>query len=211
MKSFKDYHNELEEENINENVATGVFKVLGFGAAGLAGAWVVSLMVLGVAKTGRSIIENLKKSYTTLTNKDVEALKSAFNKEKKSSAVKEQIEEISKKKRKFEDLLGTTYDYIENKDFESAHKEYMKLTNAQRAMPELNQSIIEACTKACGEPPIYVKTPGNITYQKIKTVTGNIRIARAAALATQEKIKAMASTPIDDSTDSDDSKEEENG
>src|SRR5574344_54618 len=156
-----------------ENGTMTAAKILGIGAAGILSAWIISLLCLGASKAGTKMYENFKNSKLGNVGK----FKESFNKEKK---------------RKFEDVLGGVYKSIEEDDFDSAHEEYMKLSNAQRAMPEINQSVIEACTKHCGEPPLYVKTPGNSTYQRSKQGNGDIRIARAAALAVQEKIKQMA-------------------
>ena len=171
-----------------ENGTMTAAKILGIGATGILSAWIISLLCLGASKAGTKMYENFKNSKLGNVGK----FKESFNKEKHDMSVKDQLNSVEEKKRKFEDVLGGVYKSIEEDDFDSAHEEYMKLSNAQRAMPEINQSVIEACTKHCGEPPLYVKTPGNITYQRIKQVTGDIRIARAAALAVQEKIKQMA-------------------
>lgn len=166
----------------------GAMKVIGIGAMGIASAWLVSLICKGLAKAGGSMMNNFRNA--GFTKDKFSSFKRNVDKERKTDAVKDQSTNMSDRRRKLDGILGPVYVAIDNDDMDEAHKEYMALTNAQRAMPEVNQSIIEECTKKYGLPT-YGHTPGSICYQKIKAIT-DIRIAKAASVAVEEKMKELA-------------------
>lgn len=165
----------------------GAMKVIGIGAVGLASAWLVSLIFKGLSKAGGSMMDNFRSA--GFTKDKFSAFKKNVDKERKTDAAKDQSISMSDRRRKLEGILGPVYKAIDDDDMEEAHREYMALTNSQRAMPEVSQSIIEECTKKYGLPT-YGHTPGSICYQKIKAIT-DIRIAKAASVAVEEKMKEL--------------------
>src|SRR5574344_2140920 len=205
MESLKEYlknKENLEQDNeiLDEGIISFILKVLGFGAAGLASAWVISLIAKGAGSTYRSSANNIKTAYTSVTGKEFDGsvFRRNLSKEKEKSGVKDAEKSSAENKKKFSDILGPVYSAIDDDNSTVVDTEYTKkaslaysrLSNAQKAMPEINQSVIEACTKKYGLP-VYGHTPGSISYQKIKAITGNIRIAKAASLAVEEKLKDL--------------------
>jgi hypothetical protein len=92
--------------------------------------------------------------------------------------------EFEKINDKYEEELMHIYNAIEEKDWEEAKNEY-KLLNKNK---EIKQCIVEKIVDVCGEPPIYINSPGNETYRVIKKIMGQ-QFAIQITNAFSEKIK----------------------
>jgi hypothetical protein len=193
MKDFKDYLIEEEEKQIElelkEDVPQTVANILGFATGGIAIAFGASLLTLG----GLTAIKGLKFLWQKIkkTAKDILKPKEIITKAKTDPQVKKIKEEIKETKKKFEDELKHVYIAIGQKDFDTASEEYNNLSSTFQNNPDVIKSIVAEITRVIEQPPIYIQSPGNQTYQAIKKVL-NIRIARAAAMATEMAIKSSS-------------------
>ena len=98
--------------------------------------------------------------------------------------VKKVEEQIKQAKRKYEDELKQVYLAIGQKDFDTAGEEYASLDKTLQDNPDVIKAVVADIARVVEQPPVYITSPGNKTYQAIKKVL-NIRIARAAAKATE--------------------------
>lgn len=189
MKTFSEY---LEDKEYNDTLEEGVGTIIGIGAGGLAAAWVVSLLAVGVRKVGNTIWGNLKTAFS-LSDNQIKTLKEKFNKESKKPVASEYKERIQTINRKYEEQLGSVYNAIDNKDWDSAKEEFHDLTKPEQNTPGLKQAVIEEIVKVVGVPPIYITSPGNETYKIIKKIM-DIQTARGAAIMFSKKIEEMSNS-----------------
>jgi len=183
---FEKYLEEKETEQIerelNEDVASFIASALGYGATGLAGAFGGTLLILGGIRAAKGLVG--------LWKKIAKGTRELFNPSKVIREVKTDArvskvkQEMIVTKDKYADELKYVYLAITNKDMKQAKEEFDKISPNLQNSPDVHKAIITEITKSLRMPPIYIQSPGNKSYQAIKRVI-NIRVARAAAAATQ--------------------------
>lgn len=223
-ESFSYYYNDIEEkqldeEMVNEEVATIVMAVLAFPSVVALFAWVGSILFtsyfrgLGritgkVVSMWRSLFSDMK-DYITRDN-----VQKAVKDLAQDPKAKDQLRKTDKNKRAFENELKKVYEAIESKDFELAKEEFDKAPKYIQNNPDVHKVIIAEISRILKEPPIYVSSPGNETYRAIKKVI-NIRVAKASAYATKMAMgkNLKNSSPVeiesDDRVETDDSEDSE--
>ncbi len=221
MKTFNEYiedqnDTELDEELLLEDPVTIIAGILAIPTLLVLAAWGSSIVAAGYYK----FLSSMTNRTVNVWRKVVNDTKNKVNKNRVISNVKEmaynpkareQGRVMKENKRKFSEELAKVYSAIEAKDFNTAKVEFGKVDKDIRHNPDVYKVIIFEITKALKEPPLYVSSPGNKTYQAIKKII-NIRVARASAMATKMAIeKSLRNDDIRSMEDEDDttSKEEE--
>lgn len=177
MKTFREYYEDKEHEQINEELTTAII-------AGLFGL-PAGLTVLG---WGASIIYkyarmNTKKfSKMAKTWRDFKDLFRSKNPEKKikktaenmrsSPEVKKAERQVDKLREKYAEPLKEIYEAIENKNPEEAKELVQRLEDKYKNNPEVKTALIDKILEVYKEPPIYIKSPGNDTYAAINKIVG---------------------------------------
>lgn len=198
MRDFKEYIEEqdekqLDEELLLEDPATVVAAVLALPTLVAVGAWGASVVAAGYYRFLSGMVEKTTAIWRRLF-KDV---KGKITKDRVAENVREmardpkareQARQMKEDKRKFEDELGEVFSAIDNENFDEAKQAFNALDKNLKNNPDVHKVIIHEISKALKEPPLYVSSPGNKTYQAIKKVL-NIRIARAAAMASKMAIE----------------------
>lgn len=198
MKDFKEYiseqdETELDEELLLEDPLTVVATILALPTLIALGAWGASVVAAGYYRVMSGIIDRIVNTWRkvfqdTKGRIDKNRVKQNVRQMALNPKAREQARQMKEDKRKFEDELGTVFSAIEDKDFAAAKEEFGKVDKNIRNNPDAHKVIIVEITKALKEPPLYVSSPGNKTYQAIKRVI-NIRVARAAAMASKMAIE----------------------
>ena len=192
MEKFKTFLEEREEEEysqmLNEEPVTIALAILAVPTA-------VALVALG----GTFVVSGYIKFMTSIINKIITAWKNIFSNVKtvgkkevvqtvreiaKDDRVRRARKEIEQDKREYEEELGAVYKAIEDQNITNAKLEFTKLDKNFKNNPDIHKVLISEISKSFKEPPLYISSPGNKTYQAIKKIM-NIRIARAAATATK--------------------------
>jgi hypothetical protein len=187
MDSFKDYINNKEEEQLDEDIAGAIGTVLGLTTAGIILAWGGSLLVYAGTTAASKIVgvwRKIKEKIDVIRGIKKEDVKEAVDLMKQDAKVRLEKEKNERHRREFEEELTDVYSAIEKKDFVNAREAFNRLPKTLKDNPDVAKVVIAEVTKEMGEPPLYVVSPGNKTYQAIKRII-NIRTARAAADATR--------------------------
>jgi hypothetical protein len=184
---------EINEEIIDESFASIVGNTLGFASAGIAFAWVVSLIILAMSKGGSTVINNIKKAGNNLgiDREKLDNIKANFIEKKNSPIVKNQIIKTKTNINRFEEPLKDVFEAIRNDDFKLAKEEYKKLPAQYKTMSAINNAIIGAVVKQTGEVPISIQSRGNSAFNAVKTII-NIRVAKASSIASKVAIKKLS-------------------
>jgi len=198
MKDFKEYiseqdEKELDEELLLEDPATVIITILALPTLVALGAWGASVVAAGYYRVMSGIIDRIvttwRRVFSDAKGKiDKNRVKANVRQMALNPKAREQARQMKEDKRKFEEELGNVYSAIEDRDFNAAKAEFDKVDKNIRNNPDAHKVIIVEITKALKEPPLYVTSPGNKTYQAIKRVI-NIRVARAAAMASKMAIE----------------------
>jgi hypothetical protein len=191
---LEDKDEALFEEELNEDVMGAISSVLGYTIAGAAIAFGGTLLVLG----GKKYVLKLKELWQKIlgNRKPKEDSREPTPDEvmrdiETDAKVKAEKIKIEEKKRAFEEQLHEVYIAIEARDFDKAKQEFLAVDRNLQNSPDVHKAIIMEITKTLKEPPLYVKSPGNNSYQAIKRVI-NIRVARASAKATELALVSAA-------------------
>lgn len=198
MKDFKEYISEqdekqLDEELLLEDPATVVATILALPTLLAVGAWGASLVATGYYRFLSGIVEKTAEMWRKLF-KDV---KGKITKDRVAENIREmardpkareQARQMKEYKREFEEELGEVYKAIEEKNFDDAKQAFNALDKNLRNNPDVHKVIIHEVSRVMREPPLYISSPGNKTYQAIKKII-NIRVARAAAMASKMAIE----------------------
>lgn len=194
MHSFKDFYEakeeqELDEEILNEDAVTIVMTVFALPSIIALFAWAGSLIFVSYLKglgfvTGK-VVRMWKQVFSDISGYiNTDTLNSSVRQISRDSKTQQKVQENQRNKRAFENEMREVYSAIEIKDFETAKNEFSKAARFIQNNPDVHKVIIYEISKVLKEPPIYVSSPGNPTYQAIKKVI-NIRVAKAAAYATK--------------------------
>jgi hypothetical protein len=175
------------------NISPEIGKILGFAAGGLVALWVTSLILLLFSKGLKNIWGNIKRAGENMgfTGDKIEKIKSKILSKKESPQVKKEMTEIIDDESDYEDLLERVYMAIKAGNYQKAHEEYMNIPSQERNIPEVTRAIITRVSRREGNIPINKPSPGNKTYQGIKTICG-MKIAKAAAVATEFTLGKLA-------------------
>ena len=207
MKGFKEYVNEKEEKDYSDRLDEGVAEVvgtaLGLGAAGLILAFGGTLIAYGGATAVSKIVgiwRKIKGKIDVIRGVKKEDVADAIKDIKQDAKVKIEKEKLERNRREFEDELSEVYSAIDKNDPRLAKEAFGRLQKSFADNPDVHRTIIAEVTKKLSEPPLYINSPGNKTYQFIKKVI-SIRTARAAADATKmalDKKLEKSSEPEED-------------
>jgi len=187
LKNFDEYYEDIDED-LNEDATAVLGQALGYSATGLFIAFGGTLLAYGGVKAIETLVRLWKRIIRTAKN-----IKNPYeiNRELKSDdLVKRETVKLQQAQRKYEDNLKRVYDAIEKKDWELAREEFLSISKTLQNLPDINKAVIGEIVKVTKEPPLYIKSPGNVSYQAIKKVL-NIKVARAAATATELKMKEI--------------------
>jgi len=198
MRSFQEYISEqeeiaLSEELLSEDAAAIVAGILAIPTIAALGAWGASIAAGAYYKFLSSTVDKTVKIWKKIFSD----FKSRITKERVAEnirdmahdpKVRKQMQETEKNKRIYEDELKEVYSAIDSKDFEGAKKAFNQVPKELQNNPDVYKVIIAEVSRVLKEPPLYVSSPGNKTYQAIKKII-NIRVARAAAMATKMAIE----------------------
>jgi hypothetical protein len=222
MSSFKEFYNDkeekqLDEEMLNEDAISIVMATLALPSVLAVMAWAGSLIFLSYAKgvsfIAGKVIRMWKKSFSDIkdfiTPGNVNKVVKDISRDPKTQ---DQVRKTERNKRAFEAELREVYSAIEKKDFNEAKEEFSKSPKYIQNNPDVYKVIIAELSRVLKEPPIYVQSPGNETYQAIKKII-NIRVAKAAAYATkmtmERNLKNSASTSTEPETEQEQETEEQ--
>ena len=194
MNSFKDFYEakeeqELDEEILNEDAAVIVMTVFALPSIIALFAWAGSLIFVSYLKglgfvTGK-IVRMWKQVFSDISVYiNTDTLNSSIREISRDDKTQQKVQENQRNRRAFENEMREVYSAIESKDFNTAKKEFEKTARFIQNNPDVHKVIIYEISKVLKEPPIYITSPGNDTYQAIKKVI-NIRVAKAAAYATK--------------------------
>lgn len=198
MKTFYDYLEEKEEEAfekelLTEDASTVVAAALGLPVLTAVAVWGASIILISyfglLNKLITSIVRMWRKMFKdTRIVFDRNKVEETIRKMNSDSRVAEFKKEMEKDRRIFKEELGIIYAAIEKKDIDEAAKLFNELSKDLKNNPDIHRVIISELAKTFNEPPLYVTSPGNKTYQAIKKII-NIRVARASAMATKLAIE----------------------
>lgn len=189
---FRDFLNDKEErqveKEINEDAVTLIGSLLGYGTLMFILAFGGTLVVAGGVKA----VSFLRKWWSKIIKevkgekiKDPQKMSKDMRLDPMIRQEQGKIENIDKK---YEEDLKKVNIAIMNKDWKQAKEEFDELDARLKNLPDVRKVIITEVVKSTKEPPLYVQSPGNISYRAIKTIL-SIRIARAAAEATKMSIE----------------------
>jgi alanyl-tRNA synthetase len=192
MKTFREYYEDKEHEKLEEDIASAA--VIGLFAlpATLAAAWGASWITYRYGKMTKALVQRVVKTWSQikqLFKKNDEEVETAVDKtvEKVSQdpKVRQAVREVEKLKDKYADNLQELYKAIEDKDQDAAKEAYQKLESKYQNNPEVRTALVDKIMEVYRQPPIYVSSPGNETYQMIKKVLGQKTAAGLEELAKQ--------------------------
>jgi len=184
---FREFVEDKENQNfdkdlLEEGVLSVIGTILGYTLVGGILAFGGTLLIMG----GKAYVLKMRDLWGKIIGKAGKKAepRNVMQAIETNSQVKAEKAKIEEKHRSYEDSLKEVYEEIDRRDFEAAKQAYYRLSRTLQANPDIHKAIITEITKALKEPPLYIKSPGNSTYQAIKKVL-NIRVARAAAQAVE--------------------------
>ena len=183
---------ERKPKKMNEDIATTIGLVTGaivfYTSLAAAVAWGTSLAItsygIGLTRVAKSIKNMWKKLGKEFTEEEVtkKAKKMVESKEAQKT-----IEKIDKIEDKYYDELRDIYRDIEEKNWDEAAEDFKELPSNLQSNLDILKAIINKISAVNEEPPLYINSPGNTTYQAIKKIIG-IKVARSAAEAVRKAI-----------------------
>lgn len=182
-----------EDEDLDESVigtiATGVVTAaIGIGAFAIIAAG-TSFIVAGCAKRLIRMARFTKKCWVELgkefNEQDVERKVTKLANSKEAKKIEEKVEKVEDK---YYEELHEVYMSIEDKNWEEASENFKDLSSGLQNNPDIIKAVISKISAVVGEPPLYINSPGNETYQAIKKII-NIKVAKSAAEAVRKAIE----------------------
>jgi nitrogen regulatory protein PII-like uncharacterized protein len=183
MKDFKEYYEDKEIEQLNEELTTvAIAAILGLPYA-LAMAYGGSWLTYRYARTTKGLVKRLVKTWKDfkgLFNKkeDEEKIDKTIDSISKDTKVQAAVREVDKMQKKFAEPLSKVNEAIQNKDIDKVEIEYNMLESKYKNNPQVRTAILDKIMEVYEEPPVYITSPGNDTYQAIKKILG-IKTAQA--------------------------------
>jgi len=179
-------------------------------------AWVGSILLTtyfrGIGRITSKVVQMWKTLFSDMKDYITkETATSAVRNLAQDPKARQKHQETEKNKRAFNEELKEVYSAIDQKNFDEAKEAFSKTSKFIQNNPDVHKVIISEISRVIGEPPLYVKSPGNETYRAIKKVI-NIRVAKASAYATKIALgkNLKNSAPVEvDSEDDENNKNEE--
>lgn len=187
-----EFRNYIEEKNLDESVLGTIALVAGTALAGITAlAWLgtgISWILTAWGKNSIRAFRKTKELWKSL-GKEIsdEQIKAKLDKVSNSPEAKKQLEKMEKVEEKYFEELSGVYKAIEEKDWSLAAEKFNELSSLQNN-PDVVKAIINKISEVNEEPPLYINSPGNSTYQAIKKII-NIKTAKAAAEATKKALE----------------------
>tara|TARA_Y100000310_G_C20568122_1_gene756593 strand:- start:465 stop:1049 length:585 start_codon:yes stop_codon:yes gene_type:complete len=189
MNEFRDFYEEKQiDKELNEDFTSLIGSVLGYTVVGFAVAFGGTLIALAGTKSigilkrwWKKILSNVKD--LTKTPRQV------ITDISRDTNVKRENAKMNVAVNKYEEDIKDVLSAIKEKDFNKAKKEYTALESKYKNSPDVSKIILMKISDAVGEPPLWVTSPGNETYQAIKKILGQ-RIAKAAAEVTKMSLES---------------------
>jgi hypothetical protein len=184
---------EINKEILEEDFTSFIGNTLGFASAGIAFAWVISLIILAMSKGSSSVINNIKRAGNNLgiDKEKLENIKTNFTEKKNSQIVKNQIIKTKTNINRLEEPLKDVFSAIKNDDFKLAREEYKKIPAQYKSMASVNNAIVCAVVRQTGEVPISIQSRGNTAFNAVKTIL-SMRVAKASSVASKVAIKKLS-------------------
>ena len=188
MIEFKEY---IKERNLDESVLGTIALVAGTALAGITAlAWLgtgISWVLTAWGKNSIKAFRKTKELWKSL-GKEIsdERIKDKLDKLSNSPEAKKQLQKMEKAEEKYSEELSEVYKAIENKDWNLAAEKFNELSYLKNN-PDVVKAIINKISEVNEEPPLYINSPGNSTYQAIKKII-NIKTAKASAEATKKAL-----------------------
>lgn len=191
MKSFREFYEDKENEELNEvDLATAsIAGLLGIPVAlalGYGGSW----LTYRYARMNKKLVMRMVKTWENFKNlfkkgegeKKVEKTLDTIS---KSAEVQKAVREVDKIREKYAEPLEALYEAIEKKDIDNAENIFDRLEEKYKNNPEVRTALIDKIFEVYDEPPIYISSPGNDTYQAIKSILGQKTAKAMEELAKQ--------------------------
>ena len=183
MKTFKDYLEEKEYEQLNEGMAEKVASILGkfigISTAGVLAAWIGALLFKG----GSKAIDSFSK---TLGKRNEEFKRNFRQEVRESPAIKKELNEMNNLNNKYEEELAEVITPLREKDFSTAAEVFKNLPREKQTSSEIKRFIIEEIVRITQQIPVSSPTPGNQSYQIIKKFY-DLATAKAVSEALQKE------------------------
>lgn len=191
MKSFREFYEDKENEQIEEaELATAAIAgllgipailVLGYGASWLTYRYarMNKKLVMRMVKTWENFKDLFKKG------KGEEKVEKTLDNISKSAEVQKAVREVDKIREKYAEPLEALYGAIEEKNIEDAENIFDRLEDKYKNNPEVRTALIDKIFEVYDQPPIYISSPGNDTYQAIKNILGQKTAKAMEELAKQ--------------------------
>jgi len=193
MNDLRDFLDDKEEELLDKELKEDVFGVIGSALGYTIGAAALAFGGTLLIIAGKKYVLKMKDLWQKIFNRkkkpnvESKSAEQVIHEIENDAKVKSEKAKIEAKKRAYEDKLHEVYLAIESKDFNKAKEAFYQVDRNLQNSPDVHKAIIFEVTKVLKEPPLYVKSPGNTSYQAIKKLL-NIRVARAAASAVQQSL-----------------------
>lgn len=186
MKDFYEFYEDKEheqplEEEVFTSIITGMIGVPLALALAWSASWVTKKYIGFTRKLFLGIVNNIKAVGDVFRKDKKEAkekVEKTINTIEKKPEVKKASREVEKIHDKYSKELDTIYSAIDDKEIEKARKIFFDMPENKRENPEVKLAITQHILEVYEEPPIYVVSPGNDTFQAIKKILGQ-KIARA--------------------------------
>ncbi len=186
MQTFNEYYEDKEHEQpLNEDVFTmTITSVLGIPLAlGIlwGATWVTKKYIAFSRKLILGIISNIKGVRGLVKKERVpveQKVEKTIRKIEAAPEARKALSTIEDVQDKYYNELKELYKAIEDKDIDKAEELHAELTVNMQENPEVKVAIINTILQTYEEPPMYVSSPGNETYQVIKRLLGQ-KVARS--------------------------------
>ena len=187
MKTFNEFYEDKEyyEQPLTEDVFSGIITgVLGIPmmlALGWGASWVTRkyvdftrnlfIKLMSNIRAIRDVFKEDKKKARDSVEETIQAIE-------KTPEVKRASREVEKIHNKYSKELQDIYNAIEDKKIDKARELFLNMTENVQENPEVKVAIVQQILETYEEPPMYVVSPGNDTFQAIKKILGQ-KVARA--------------------------------
>lgn len=187
MKNFHEFYEDKEyyEQPLTEDAlsaiitgALGIPLVLAFG---WAASWVTRKYIEFTRKLFVGLITNIKvvgQSFLKDKRKTKDKVEETIKNIEKAPEVKKASRQIEKIHDKYSNELLEIYKAIDDKQIDNARELFLAKSENIQENPEVKVAIVQQILEVYEEPPMYVTSPGNDTFQAIKKILGQ-KVARA--------------------------------
>lgn len=187
MKSFSEFYEDKEyyeqplTEDVLSTIITGALGIPLVLAVGWSASWVTRKYVEFSRKLFIALMNNLKAVRDLFQEDKVKAkekVEKTIKNIEKAPEVKKASREIERIHTKYSKELEQIYNAIEDKQIDKARELFLDMSENVQENPEVKVAIVQQILETYEEPPIYIVSPGNDTFQAIKKILGQ-KVARA--------------------------------